>query len=130
MSDRLKLFDYLNSLNHEKNHLLDDGDTQRIKDYPAFLANMSMSFHIDTIMDANEMNMVAHIPNKWNYDFYFYGVDKSKRFSKWPKKKSDDNVSLVARYYNISTKLAIQYLDLLTEEDLELMKERTNEGGR
>ncbi len=74
MSYELK--DYLNSINFTKDYLMDGGDPQWEKKYPAFVVNKCLSGHIDTVMFANEMNLNHQLTSRLQYDFLIF-----KRFS-------------------------------------------------
>jgi hypothetical protein len=52
-----------------------------------------------------------------------------KRFSKWAKKKEDSDLNLIMKYYDYSIDKAKSALAILSEEQIKMIKERTNEGG-
>ena len=64
---KYELKDYLNSINHQKNNLLDEDNA--IKGYPPYIINRCLSGTIDTIMYANEMNMNHFLDNDVQYIF-------------------------------------------------------------
>jgi hypothetical protein len=98
---------------------LDDWDQIEEKDYVSFMINRALSYHHDTIMLANEMNMRYNIPKEWQYDFYRIAITpKKKRFSKWAKADDDKNIELISRAYQVSRRKAISMLSLLSPEDL------------
>ena len=68
--DRYPLKDYLNSINLNKENLMDGEDPTWEKKYPAFIINKCMSHHMDTVLYANEMNMYPNLPNRMQYDFF------------------------------------------------------------
>ena len=39
------------------------------KQYNSYIINKGLSYFIDTIFPANEMNLNSHIPNRMEYDF-------------------------------------------------------------
>ena len=51
-----KLSDYLNAINFSKVNLLDGDDLTWEKKFPPYVINRCLSQHIDTIIQANEMN--------------------------------------------------------------------------
>ena len=59
-------FDYINSISHTKNDLIKDSEdpTRAEKDYNAYLVNKGLSYFIDTILFANEMNSHHHLDAK------------------------------------------------------------------
>jgi hypothetical protein len=128
MSYELK--DYLNSINFSKEYLMDDGDPQWEKKYPAFVVNKCMSGHIDTIMFANEMNMNHGLPSKLQYDFLLNSVRKRKRFSPWLKKEKIQDLDAVKSYYGYSNEKAQQALKILTKDQINYIKSKLDVGGK
>jgi hypothetical protein len=121
-----ELSDYLNSINQTKEHLGDDA----MKKYPAYIVNRCLSGHIDAILFANEMNKMAHLDNRLQYDFFINTLRKRKRFSPWLKKEQITDLDLVKRHYGYSNEKAKIALTLLTEEQLEFIRSRHEMGGR
>ena len=52
-----KLKDYLNSINHTKEPLMDSEDEMWEKKYSPFISNRCLYPHLDTILLVNEMNV-------------------------------------------------------------------------
>jgi len=50
----IELKDWLNSINFNKENLMEDPDAK--KDYPPYIINRCLSGHLDCVMFANEMN--------------------------------------------------------------------------
>ena len=117
-------FDYLNSINNTKKHILEDE-----KDYNAFMSNRGLSYFPDTVLYANEMNMNAHIDNELQYSFLINIIRKRKRFSKWNKTSESDDIKSIKEYYGYSNEKARDVLPLLTNNELKLIKERIHHGG-
>jgi NACalpha-BTF3-like transcription factor len=106
-------------------------DPHTEKDYVPFMVNRGLSYFGDTVMYANEMNMHASIPKKWQFEFYLTGLKKKKRFSKWAKKEStSDDLKLIMQEYNYSSKRAQEALDMLTDEQLKSIRESYKTGGK
>ena len=127
--DRYPLKDYLNSINQSKENLMDSDDPGWEKNYPSYVINKCMSHHYDTIMYANEMNMCQHIDNKLQYDFFINTVRSRKRFSPWDKKQKMNDLDVVKQYYGYSNEKASQALKILTQEQLDFIKQRLDTGG-
>lgn len=126
----MNFFDFLNSINDSKEDLLKK-DPLSEKDYNSFMVNRGLSYFGDTILYANEMNSRTDIPKKWQYEFYLYGIKKKRRFSKWHKKDvNGEDLKLVMQEYQYSTKRALEVLSLLTEEQLQTIREKHDTGGR
>ena len=129
--ERYPLKDYLNSINLNKNNLMDeDSDPAWKSKYPAYIINKCMSHHMDTVMYANEMNQYSFLDSKMQYDFYIRIVRPKRRFSPWGKKKKIDDLDLVKRYYGYSTDKAIQALRILSPNQIDYIKDKLNKGGK
>ena len=89
-----------------------------------------MSHHIDTVMYANEMNQYPNLDNKLQYDFFINTVRSRKRFSPWGKKEKVKDIELVKEFYGYSTEKAMQALRILTNNQLVVIKEKLNKGGK
>ena len=129
--ERYPLKDYLNSINLNKNNLMDeDSDPAWKSKYPAYIINKCMSHHMDTVMYANEMNQYSFLDSKMQYDFYIHIVRPKRRFSPWGKKKKIDDLDLVKRYYGYSTDKAIQALRILSPNQIDYIKDKLNKGAK
>lgn len=122
------LKDYLNSINQNKQNLMDQ-DPLAEKKYPAYIVNKCMAQHLDTVMHANEMNQWANLPSKLQYDFFINTVRPKKRFSPWDKKDKIDNLELIQKYYGYSVEKARQVIDILSRQQLDYIKDKLNTGG-
>ena len=127
--ERYPLKDYLNSINFNKDYLMDE-DPGWEKNYPAYVINKCMSHHLDTIMFANEMNIHSHIDKRLQYDFLINIVRPRKRFSPWGKKQKVKDLDLVKKYYGYSSDKATQALEILTPTQLNYIKDKLNKGGK
>ena len=125
---RLELKDWLNSINFNKENLIEDPTV--IKDYPPYIINRCLSGHIDSLMFANEMNMNHHLDKDLQYSFYLNSLRKRKRFSPWIRKDKIDDLECVKQYYGYSNEKASQALKILTKEQIIYIKQRLEVGGK
>ena len=81
----MKPFDYVNSVTDNKKNMMvgTENDELAEKSYNPFLTNKSLSYYMDTILYANEINQYSMLDNKLQYEYYLHGIPKKKRFSKW-----------------------------------------------
>ena len=123
-------FDFLNAINYTKIDLLSvDGNLP--KDYAPFMINRGLSYFHDTVMFANEMNVNNHLDNDCQFQFLLNSVSKKKRWSKWIKKDPvSKNLEYVKEYFKYSDGRAKEALSVLTKEQLKLIKDKINKGGR
>ena len=123
-----ELKDWLNSINFSKEDLtVDDPDTA--KDYTPYIVNRCLSGHLDTVLYANEMNLHPNLDKDMQYQFFLNSLRKRKRFSPWLRKEKVENLNIVKQYYGYSNEKALQALRLLTNEQLEFIKQRLDTGG-
>lgn len=124
-------FDYLNSINTTKQNIIEDSDNPELAEklYQPFVVNKGLSYFIDTVYLANEMNRRHHVDKKLQYDFFINIVRVKKRFSKWFKHQPDGNVDAVCEYYGYSYDTARQVVGLLTEDQLTKIKTSMSKGG-
>jgi hypothetical protein len=100
------------------------------KSYAPFLINRSLSYFSDTVIIANEMNRYHHLDKRLQYDFLINIIRQRKRFSKWIKPETSEDVEVIMEYYGYSNEKARQILSLLNSEQLQQLKEKVNKGGR
>ncbi len=124
----MKPFDYVNSINTTKKDIMVDDIAE--KDYNPFIINRGLSFFKDTILYANEMNVHHHLDNRVQFDFFINIIRKKKRWSKWTKPSDVDNLELIKEYYGYSNEKAKSILSLLSNEQIEQLKQRIYKGGK
>lgn len=125
----------LNSINISKANLMRDdrGDTieAETKGYPAFPVLRSLSYHPDIILIVNMLNEVGlqsfAVSPQQHYEFLLHAIPKAKRFAKWQKSDTDDDIELVMEMFSLSHEKARDVVSLLPED--ELRKIRTAKGG-
>jgi hypothetical protein len=115
-------------LTTKKSVIHDDIDA---KDYTPFVVNRALSYHMDCVLYANEMNQRSSIDKDWQFFFYLNSIPKKKRFSKWAKKDADSkSLQLVMQYYKYSSEKAKEALNVLSVEQLTMIEEKLYKGGR
>ena len=125
----IELKDWLNSINFNKNNLIEE-DSSQIKEYPPYIINRCLSGHLDTILFANEMNKYPNLDKDMQYNFYLNTLRKKKRFSPWLRKEKVTDLQSVKQYYGYSNEKASQALKILSKQQLEYIKQRLETGGR
>ena len=124
-------FDFVNDINFGKKDIITDSANPELaeKTYNPFLTNRALSYFPDTIQFANMMNKNSHIDHLLQYSFLLNIIRKRKRFSKWFKKNDDDFLEMVIEYYGYSVNKAKEALKILTDDQLEKIKEKMTKGG-
>jgi hypothetical protein len=106
-----------------------EAEPQAITGYPAFMIRRLMSYHMDTALLANEMNMLPHLDNQMQYEYLLAAVPKKNRYASTHKVQLPDSVELIKKYYNYSDEKALEVVGLHTPDDFARMKEHLSEGG-
>ena len=126
-----KLSDYLNAINFSKVNLLDGDDLTWEKKFPPYVINRCLSQHIDTIIQANEMNQRHGLNKRLQFHFLLNSIRKRKRFGgKWTPTAKSNNLEYVNHYYGYSNSKAKVALDILDTKQLNLIKSKLDKGGR
>ena len=121
-------FDYLNTINYSKKDIMVTPEDESV--YNPFLINRSLSYFSDTAIIANEMNRYHHLDNILQYHFFINIIRKRKRFSKWIKQELENDIEVVKEYYGYSNEKARQVLPLLTPDQINIIRNKVNKGGR
>jgi hypothetical protein len=87
--------------------------------YNAYIINRALSNNLDTIFLANELNMSWQLSKRMQFHFFYYAVDKRKRYGKWHKKEVDaeeEKIQLIKDCYGYSTTKARETLPLIEQQ--------------
>ena len=124
----MRPFDYLNSINYTKKHIMKDDIDE--KEYVSFMINRGLSYFSDTVSYANIMNQYHHLDKRLQYDFLINIIRQRKRFSKWIKPETSEDIEVIMEYYGYSNEKARQALPLLNSEQLKQIRQKVDKGGR
>jgi len=127
MSYELK--EYLNAINFTKKNLMNSEDKIWEKKYPAFMVNKVLSGFQDTIMLVNEMNRNHFLDRDMQFQFLLNSIRSKKRFTPFLRASKIKDIECVKEYYGYSNEKAKSALDILTKEQLKLIKEKLYKGG-
>ena len=126
MSYELK--DYLNSINFNKKNLMNSDDKEWVKKYPAFIVNKILSGFSDTIMLVNEVNRNHFLDKDMQYQFLLNSIRSKKRFSPFLRANKLKDIEVVKEFYGYSNEKAKSALDILTKDQLKLIKQKLYNG--
>lgn len=119
-------FDFVKAINTKE-----DVETFSEEDYSPWVINKAFSNTRDTVLYANELNRFYSLPKFVQYQFYFYGIPKKKRFGKWNKNQDNSNdIKLIMEFYDYSYHKAKDVLSLFTKEQLLKIKKELEKGGK
>ena len=120
-------FEFIKSINQTKKDLIKDEPLAE-KDYKPFLVNRGLSFFQDTVLQVNEMNRLHFLDNKLQFDYLLNSIRPRKRWSKWLKPDKIDNLEVVKEYYGFGNEKAKEALEILTDADIEYIKDKFIKG--
>ena len=123
------LKEYLNAINFTKKDLMKSEDDLWKKKYPAFIVNKMLSAFSDTIMLVNEMNRNHFIDKDMQFQFLLNSIRTKKRYSPFLRANKLKEIECVKEYYGYSNDKAKSALDILTKDDIKLIKEKLYKGG-
>ena len=123
-----ELKDWLNSINYTKKDVMVDEYEE--KKYPAFIINKCLAPFPDTLLYVNEPNRLHGLDSRLQYDFLLNSLRKRKRFAKWLKSSKIKDLDVVKEYYGYSNEKAKQALNVLTEEQIKIIKIKLTKGGK
>lgn len=128
MTEKIDAFDFVKAILQSKDELITDTESEEC--YVPYLTNKALSYHKDCLLYANEMNRRPWINKKAQFDFLINTVRSKKRsFGKWIKPEKNDDIVCVKQTYHCSDDKAREMLRLLTKEQIEKLKEKTDIGG-
>lgn len=100
------------------------------KEYTPYIVNRAISFHLDMVLPANQMNMMPGTDKLLQYHYLLNTVRSYKRpFQKWQKREDIDGLEAIKEYYNYSNDKAKDALSILSKDQLDEIKRRLNKGG-
>jgi hypothetical protein len=125
----MELFEVVDNILQKKGLLTEE----EIKaNYNPFIINRAMANYQDLVFFAEKMNENWQLPPSQQYHFYYFMIDKRKRWAKWPKrdKSLDNKIALLKEYYGYSTLRARETIPIIDDLNLwDAIKEDLNKGG-
>lgn len=130
----MDIWKIIGDIYYEKKNVIREAESltekkEATKIYNSFIINRALSQGIDTILQANEMNKCHILDPIMQYDFLISSVRKKKRYNKWAKTKKDVDVEMIQEYYNYNPQRAREARKLLSEEDMEDIRNSLFKGG-
>ena len=119
-------FDFVKSVTYTKEDIMHDLNES---EYEPFLVNRALSYHQDCLLYANGMNRRFEISSRLQYHYLLNTIRKRKRFAKWIKPEKIDDLKIVMEYYQVSRAKAEEYLNILSNREVEYIRIKMNKGG-
>lgn len=120
-------FDYYKAVSQTKQQMITDSTSEA--GYVPFIVNRTLSYFPDTLFHANEMNRLHTADNKLQFDYYLEALRPRKRFTRWAKKESNEDIEAVSIFYKYSERKAREAVALLSNTQLREIKNRLQKGG-
>ena len=124
-----ELKEYLNAINFTKKNLMDSDDLLWQKKYPAFIVNKILSGFQDCIMLINEMNRNHFVDKDMQFQFLLNSIRSKKRYSPFLRSSKLKDLDVIKEYYGYNNDKAKTALDILTKDEVKLIKEKLFKGG-
>ena len=100
------------------------------KDYVPFVVNRALSYHLDCVLYANQMNLLPGIDKDMQYSYLLNTIRPMKRkFAPWQKPEADKNIESVKQYFGYSNERAKEALRILNDEQIAEIIRKTDKGG-
>lgn len=112
-------FDFINDITYNKNNVMTEDNE---KDYVPFVVNRGLSYFIDTVFQANEMNANHPLDHRLQFDYLLNSIRKKRRFSKWNKKQDLQVLEAIQEYYGYSINKAKDVVSILNDDQIESIK--------
>jgi dihydropteroate synthase len=98
--------------------------------YKPYVANKALSYHIDCVPYANQMNMSTSLDSELQYQYLLNTIRGMKRkFQPWQKANSIEDLDCVKEYFGYSNAKAKEALRILNKDQISLIKEKLDKGG-
>jgi len=119
-------FDYVNLILQKKK----EDEELDYKEYAPFIVNRALSYHIDCVLYANEMNLRPNIDKDQQFQYLLNTIRPMKRkYQPWQKSEIDKDIECVKQYFGYSNEKAKEALRILNDEQVAVIKAKTNKGG-
>lgn len=120
--------DIISSIQKTKKDLSNDPDFK--KTYNAFIVNRALSYHVDSILYANEMNIRHNLDENLQFQYYLNSIRSMKRkFQPWVKKENNDILEAIKSYYRYSDTKALEAMKILSTDQVDHILNITSKGG-
>ncbi len=123
-----QLGDFLKSINNKTSPV----DPIEVEDgYVPYVINRTMSYFMDCVLYANEMNRYPDAPKQQQYDYYVHAIRKRNRFSRWTKpEKETKRMALLKEYYGYNNERAREALKIIPDSELVKIAKKLYKGGQ
>lgn len=129
MAKQFSIGDYLKDINFEKKNILRQ-DEQAIKDFQPFLIRRNLSNFLDAILFVQELNKRPSMEKQLQYDYLLNSLRARKRFAKTHRQEKEEEIEYVKSFYGYNDERAYEALELLSKDDVDIIKTYFIKGGK
>ena len=109
-------FTFVAEINGKKNTAIFTPETAA--QYVPFVINRSLSYFVDTVLAANEMNIHHDLPKDLQFKYLCGAVSSRSRFGKWATPTVDKNAPIVARHFGCGMGEAADIIATISRDEL------------
>lgn len=125
-----KIWDFIDSINKSKVNLMEK-NSHAIKAFDPFQVRRALALSMDCLVDAQEMNKVAHIAPDLQYLYLLHAIKPKFRRTTWPKKKTiPPEIHQIAEYFKENIDNTIAIVNRMNDKQYSDLLEKLNKGGR
>lgn len=123
-------FEWIKAITDNKTDIIAESDdpSRTEKEYNSYIVNKGLSYFNDTALYANEMNRYHQLDSKLQFDYLLNSIRPRRRYAKWVKKVSEDDLEAVKDYFKYNTQKARTALSILSDDQLKIIKEKLQQG--
>ena len=124
-------FKFVEAVSKSKKDLIKDAEIPEDmeEEYNTWVTNKAFSFHLDTILHANEMNSKHWLFKDAQFRYYLGALRPRYRGGEWFKAKKDSDLDNIQQVYQCNRTVAKQYMKVLSKENLEVINNKVSKGG-
>jgi hypothetical protein len=109
-------FTFIGEINGRKDTSILTEDTEM--QYVPFVINRSLSYFVDAVMAANEMNRLHTLPKDLQFKYLCAKTSPRPRFGKWAVPPNDGEIASVAKAYECSLREAADIMTALNPTEI------------
>jgi len=98
--------------------------------YISYIINRMVAQYPELIVFAEYMNRYHNIDKYDQFLYYCQIIPKSKRKVLWIGREKNDDIDIISEYYCVSYTKAMEYYKILDSDQIDVLREKINEGGR
>lgn len=124
------VFDFVESISSTKEDLISAGRPE--SEYNAFVVNRSLSYHPDSVLYVNEMNLWRDLPRRLQYDYLLHSLRRRQRRGRWSRPTDTERVAAVSERFQLSHKKAREMIRVLGDQfaDRLVMEKKNRKDGQ